>query len=219
MRDLAYTLHSRRTRFPFAVSFAAPTPEVLLSKINSKIDRVRSRPDESVGVRTARTATSSPRILGVFTGQGAQWAQMGAELISKSPAARRIIDRLDAQLASLPEEARPSWTIAEELLKDASISQINDPTFAQSLSLAVQILLVDILKAAGVELTAVVGHSSGEIATAYAAGRISAEDAISMSYHRGLSVSAIKDEEGRPGAMMAVGTSREDIQELLDEPE
>lgn len=219
MRDLAFTLHSRRTRFPYTASFSATSPDVLLSKISKKLETSRSRPDEGLGIRAAQLGNSGPRILGIFTGQGAQWATMGAELISKSPAARGIIDRLDARLARLSESARPRWTIAEELLKDAASSNIGDPNLAQPLSLAVQILLTEILEAAGVRFTAVVGHSSGEIAAAYAAKRISAEDAICMSYHRGLSVGASKEKGGRKGAMLAVGTSREDVQELLDEPE
>lgn len=157
-------------------------------------------------------------MLGIFTGQGAQWATMGAELVTNSPAARNTIDRLDARLARLPENARPRWTIAAELLRGSETSKISDPNLSQPLTLAVQILLVDILEAAGVQFTAIVGHSSGEIAAAYAAKRISADDAICMSYHRGLSVSSVQH-QGRPGAMLAVGTSQEDMQELLDEPE
>ena len=50
---------------------------------------------------------------------------------------------------------------------------------------AVQIALVDALSAIGVHPSAVVGHSSGEIAAAYASGAISAEEAITVVLHRG----------------------------------
>lgn len=218
MRDLAFTLHSRRSIFPYAASFSAESPDSLLSKISKKIESVNENSDEAVGVRASQTSTSRPRFLGIFTGQGAQWLQMGAELVSSSPAAKKIIGRLDSRLASLPPETRPTWSLTEELLKNKDPLRINDPAFAQTLSLAIQVLLVDVLAAAGVKFTAVVGHSSGEIGAAYAAGRLTADDAICKSYLRGLSVSSIL-QNSKPGAMLAVGTTEEDMRQLLDEPE
>jgi len=53
--------------------------------------------------------TSAPDVIGVFTGQGAQYAQMGCSLILKEPSFRDTICRLDAVLAKLPDG--PSWTI------------------------------------------------------------------------------------------------------------
>lgn len=64
-----------------------------------------------------------------------------------------------------------------------------------------QIALVNLLAEWGVKPTAVVGHSSGEIAASYAAGAITAESAIALSYYRGLLV----DEVGKEGAMAAIG--------------
>lgn len=143
---------------------------------------------------------------------------MGFELITSSAAARQIIDGLDAALASLPLEDRPLWTIAEELQKEEGSSRIGDAVFSQPICTAVQIMLVDILKSAGVEFTAVVGHSSGEIAASYAAGRLSANAAIRVAYYRGLSMT-LEQAQPKAGAMMAVRTSQEDMEELLQEPE
>ncbi|KAK7224846.1 hypothetical protein V2G26_012849 [Clonostachys chloroleuca] len=218
MRDLAFTLHSRRTRHAFAVSVSAASSTELLAKLDQKIDEVRKNPDDGPGVRSAPASGDGPRILGIFTGQGAQWPRMCADLITHSPGARRIIDGFDAHLAALPPAMRPDWSIAEELLKGQGSSRVHDPIVAQTICVATQLLVTDILKAAGVKFTAVVGHSSGEIAASYAAGRISAGDAILMSWHRGLSVSKEQDDD-KPGAMMAVGSTQEDIQQLLDEPE
>ncbi|EAQ85577.1 hypothetical protein CHGG_06830 [Chaetomium globosum CBS 148.51] len=73
------------------------------------------------------------------------------------------------------------------------------------------IVLVDLLYAAGVEFAAVVGHSSGEIAAAYAAGMISAEEAIKIAYYRGWCLQRYVSAQGR---IMAVGTSLENGSEL-----
>lgn len=51
---------------------------------------------------------------------------------------------------------------------------------------------------------------SGEIGAAYAAGYISAYDAIRIAYYRGLHAKLARSPNGEKGAMLAVGTSFED---------
>lgn len=45
----------------------------------------------------------------VFTGQGAQWAQMGKELLEHEPLFQQQINALDDVLAGLPDP--PPWTL------------------------------------------------------------------------------------------------------------
>jgi hybrid polyketide synthase/nonribosomal peptide synthetase ACE1 len=77
-------------------------------------------------------------------------------------------------------------------------------------TVAVQILLVNLLRMAGVNFHAVVGHSSGEIAAAYAAGILSQADAIRIGYYRGFHTHLAVGPDSRKGGMIAVGTSIED---------
>ncbi|RYP16090.1 hypothetical protein DL766_009227 [Monosporascus sp. MC13-8B] len=220
MRDLAYTLHSRRTRFPFIATFSSSTAKQLASKIEQYVQKLKFDAGELLGVQAHTTLDcSKPRVLGVFTGQGAQWVRMGARLISESASARRVLDKLQARLARLPVDDRPSWFLAEELQKEATSSRVSEAELSQPLCTAIGILLVDTLREACVRLTAVVGFSSGEIAAAYAAGIISAEDAICIAYYCGLYAKLAQGPEGQAGTMLAVGTSADDIDELLQEPE
>lgn len=55
---------------------------------------------------------------------------------------------------------------ADELLKPPEISDINNPAVSQPVCTALQIALVELLKSFNVSHSAVVGHSSGEIAAA-----------------------------------------------------
>ena len=72
-------------------------------------------------------------------------------------------------------------------------------------------MLVDLLRLANVHFGAVVGHSSGEIAAAYAAGYITARDAICIAYYRGLHCKRAASPNGNiKGGMLAAGTSMED---------
>lgn len=81
-----------------------------------------------------------------------------------------------------------------------------------------QIILVDLLCAAGITFTAVVGHSSGEIAAAYACGIISARDAVVIAYYRDLHLGLAGGASGQAGSMMAVDMSPEDAEELCALP-
>lgn len=155
------------------------------------------------------------RILGVFTGQGAQWPTMGRELI-KSPFVRKIVEDLDAQLQRLPELERPAWTLVDQLTCDASESRVAEAAYAQPLTTTVQIILYELLRSAGVSFDAVIGHSSGEISAAYAKGYISRAEAVKIAYYRGYCSTAYPSD--KPGAMMAAGATAEDANELCELP-
>src|SRR4029077_4292414 len=158
-------------------TFSAATAERLISKIEKKLADVENKSADSVGIKST-TAGQSARVLGIFTGQGAQWATMGGHLIRSSAFVRERLEKLEESLATLPETDRPTWSLKEATLADASSSRIGEAALSQPLCTAIQIILADLLRSAGIEFTAVVGHSSGEIAAAYAAGFISAHDAI-----------------------------------------
>ncbi|KAH7310210.1 putative hybrid NRPS/PKS enzyme [Rhexocercosporidium sp. MPI-PUGE-AT-0058] len=210
---LARTLSSRRSALSVKAAFVASSVEQLCSEIESKLKESESNTDSPLGVRSVQ---DSPTILGVFTGQGAQWATMGTKLISSFPYAREIIEKLDQSLASLPKADRPQWTIMEELNADSAASRLGEAALSQPLCTAVQIVLVDLLRAADVRFKAVVGHSSGEIAAAYTAGFITASDAIRIAYYRGVHAKLAVGADGKRGAMIAVGTTFDDAMEFCE---
>ena len=158
LRDLAWTLQSRRSVLPFKTTVSGMTVENLYSNIDSELTLSAER-KTALGVRSSNS--SSPRILGVFTGQGAQWPTMGRELVRASPKVRETIAMLDSSLAELPSSDRPSWSIEDELVADTPSSHLAEAALAQPLCTAVQIILVDLLRSAGIQFQAVVGHSSG----------------------------------------------------------
>lgn len=83
---------------------------------------------------------------------------------------------------------------------------------------AVQIALVKLLDSWGVRPDAVVGHSSGEIAAAYAAGALTLESCMSIAYHRGLVASDMKEKFPEvKGAMLAVGTDQQGVSSIIDD--
>lgn len=211
--DLAWTLRSRRSRLPLRVSFPASSIEVLHYNLKSLANNFQLDP------KSAATGIKKTRILGIFTGQGAQWPRMGAELIETSEYAANVLDELDDTLAQLPEIDRPSWSLRQELLAGQSSSNVNNASISQPLCTAVQIILVELLRLANIQFAAVVGHSSGEIVAAHAAGYLSARDAIRIAYYRGLHSHLAGGPNGLQGAMLAVGTSLEDAEALCNDVE
>ena len=141
-------------------------------------------------------------------------------MIRSSTFVRNRLDDLDSSLASLPPTDRPEWRLQDEILAGEETSRIAKAQLSQPLCTAIQIVLVDLLHEAGITFEAVVGHSSGEIAAAYAADLLSAHDAIRIAYYRGLHAHRAEDPHGsrQKGAMLAVGTSLEDARELVDLP-
>ncbi|KAI8623593.1 hypothetical protein F5Y19DRAFT_481509 [Xylariaceae sp. FL1651] len=220
--NLALTLYSRRSRHSYGIAVVASSIRELCQKLETTCQAFAEAQANSIGIKPSTQLSSGqyrkPRILGVFTGQGAQCPHMGAALIEKSVFCQQIIDRLEARLARLPEKDRPSWSLRQELLK-APAARISKAAVSQPLCTALQILQVELLRRADVEFSAVVGHSSGEITAAYCAGMVTADEAICIAYYRGLISERTSSSRRERGAMIAVGTTFLDAQELCEEEE
>ncbi|KAK8055589.1 hybrid PKS-NRPS PsoA [Apiospora rasikravindrae] len=201
---LAYTL-SRRSEFAFRASFSATSPAQLSSKLGGF---------QTSNTRALAIPESLPiRILAVFTGQGAQWPTMGKAL-HRAAVFRSSMKQMQSALDSLPDG--PSWSIVEELCEPPKTSRIHQAALSQPLCTAIQIGLVEMLRAAGISFSAVVGHSSGEIGAAYAAGYLSATDAIRIAYYRGVYAKLAHGPQGSRGKMMAVSMTMEQATAFCD---
>lgn len=179
LQHFAHTLQAGRSTLPYRAYVAASTPQHASRALDALLAR-----DDAAELKVRHSEVSRPRILAVFTGQGAQWPRMGARLIDTSPFANKRMDDLDAALALLPSGDRPDWTLRQQILADKAVSRVSEASISQPLCTAVQIVLVDFLRVAGVNFQAAVGHSSGEIAAAYASGLLSDVDAIRIAYYR-----------------------------------
>ena len=191
--DVGYTL-TKRGEFGWKSAVSASTKrDQLIKKLNTVA------PTRALPVSMALP----PRILGVFTGQGAQWPTMGAKLYTSCHLFRVTFQAQEEALRTLPDG--PSWSLSEQLLASNGESRVHEAAISQPLCTALQVALVDLLKACGIEFSAVVGHSSGEIAAAYAAGYLKAKDAVRIAYYRGVYARLADDDNGNRGNMMAVG--------------
>jgi acyl transferase domain-containing protein len=89
--------------------------------------------------------------------------------------------------------------------------KLSQAELSQPLCTALQIAVVDIMASWGVTPSAVVGHSSGEIAAAYSAGALSKEGALIAAYYRGF----VCKELTKTGGMAAIGLGKAEILPFL----
>ncbi|WP_319774134.1 SDR family NAD(P)-dependent oxidoreductase [Breoghania sp.] len=114
-----------------------------------------------------------------YTGNGSQWAGMGTAAYRDNAVFREAFDRLDRKFMSLS-----GWSLVSMLYSADLESEIERTEIAQPLLLAVQIALTEALAAKGVTPDAVLGHSVGEVAAAWAAGMIDLDAAVRIIYAR-----------------------------------
>ncbi|KGO67796.1 Acyl transferase/acyl hydrolase/lysophospholipase [Penicillium italicum] len=197
--NMAYTLGQRRTFLPWRLASSAVLGQELTASLATDAVPVRSSKEPTVGF--------------VFTGQGAQWHGMGKELLSTYPVFKKTMKDVDECLKSLGA----TFSIIDELLlTDPSKSSISAAFMSQPACTAVQLALVDLLSSWGIRPKAVVGHSSGEIAAAYAAGILNLEECVRVAYSRGVAANLVANDKSIKGGMLAVGASASDIQQILD---
>ncbi|KOX18427.1 polyketide synthase [Saccharothrix sp. NRRL B-16348] len=141
----------------------------------------------------------------VYTGMGPQWWGMGRELLRTEPRFAEVVAECDAVLA------RFGLSIADELLRERDESRLTETVYAQVANFVVQAGLTALWRAWGVEPSAVVGHSVGEVAAAYAAGVYSLPDALTVAFHRASLQAGLA---GR-GAMVAVDLAADAVEPHL----
>ncbi|PYH88109.1 hypothetical protein BO71DRAFT_489013 [Aspergillus ellipticus CBS 707.79] len=205
------------TQFFQARSLSAPEEGAFLPRLANTLAFKRSQLQwrafsvaKSMGdMGNLESITSSPfRVqknpgLGfIFTGQGAQYYQMGAELVNY-PVFRHTMDLCEHAL----QEFGCPWSIFDMLARADTSFDINEPEYAQPLTTALQLSLVELLASFDLNPSMVLGHSSGEIAAAYTVGGLSLQSACKVSYFRGLCASKLK-KSSCDGAMLAVDLSQ-----------
>ncbi|KAK7748161.1 Type I Iterative PKS [Cytospora paraplurivora] len=210
---VAWHLYNHRTAHTFRV-FLVPGPsDPIAVTLGNLIHKAEKNSQIDTGIITRpKQSRQGPRILGIFTGQGAQYATMSKGLLQTSPVYRASIEALDAVLTSCHDP--PTWSLQQQILAGEQNSKVGVAEVAQPLCTALQIALVDLLASIGISFQCVVGHSSGEIAAAYAAGRLTRRDALLVAYHRGRYAHLAAGTDGSKGAMLACGLSRPEAEKF-----
>ncbi|KAK5996046.1 Highly reducing polyketide synthase otaA [Cladobotryum mycophilum] len=191
---LQNTLNNRRQAFNWRSFVVAPNLDGLRQSLEAKLT-------------TSKIWNNPHKFRFVFTGQGAGWTGMGRDLLVY-PIFRQRMDEASVYLQGLGAQ----WHMTDVISLKAELDDYNEPTYAQTASVTVQVALVDLIRSWGLTPSSVVGHSSGEIPAAYCAGKISRQAAWKIAYSKGLAVRKVL---GKEGGMMAAAMSEDAANAVL----
>jgi polyketide synthase 5 len=166
--DLGYTLARRRAHRPVRTA-------VIASRRSDLTDALREVADGETPFQAA-VGRDDRGPVWVFSGQGSQWAGMGAELLATEAVFAATVAQAEPLIA---DESGFSVTHAISAPEVVVGQDLIQPTL-----FTMQVALAATLKAYGVRPAAVIGHSLGEAAAAVAAGALSLEDGVRVICRR-----------------------------------
>jgi polyketide synthase 5 len=182
--DLAYTLARRRSHRPVRTAAIAGSRLEL-------VEALRALADGDTAYQGAVGCDDRGPVW-VFSGQGSQWAAMGAQLLTTEPVFAATV------AAAEPLIARESgFSVTEAMTTPQVVTGIDriQPTL-----FAMQVALAATMRSYGVRPGAVIGHSLGEAAAAVVAGALSLQDGVRVICRRSRLMSRIAG----AGAMASV---------------
>ncbi len=166
--DLGYTLARRRVHRPVRTAVIANNHSELTEALREVADG--DNPYQAAVGRDDRGP------VWVFSGQGSQWAAMGAELLKTEPVFAATVAQAEPVIA---HESGFSVTDAISAPETVTGQDRIQPTL-----FTMQVALAATMKAYGVRPGAVIGHSLGEAAAAVVAGALSLEDGLRLICRR-----------------------------------
>jgi acyl transferase domain-containing protein len=169
--DLCYTAGVRRAHHDHRLAVVGRTRDEMLAALTAYGNGL-----PHAGVSTGRRRPDRrPNAVFVFSGEGSHWCGMGRQLYAQEPAFKDALTSADRAL-------RPHLTrsVLTELLADRRDGFLDDVDTAGAAVFAFQVALTALWRSWGIEPSAVIGHSMGEVAAAHAAGVLSLEDAARL---------------------------------------
>ncbi|WP_148663133.1 acyltransferase domain-containing protein, partial [Scytonema hofmannii] len=150
----------------------------------------------------------------MFSGQGAQYVNMGRELYEVEPTFRKYVDICAAILQPhLGLDIRHIlYPHAQHIdVETRDLASLQQTAITQPALFIIEYALAQLWMEWGVRPEAMIGHSIGEYVAATIAGVFSLEDALAVVATRGQLMQQLPT-----GSMLAVPLPEKDVQSLLD---
>ncbi|KAF1933766.1 polyketide synthase [Didymella exigua CBS 183.55] len=163
LHAVARTLSQRRAAYDYRATFVVSDHNDAVCTLT---EFAKGRPDQWTTISRISDPAASKGAVWIFSGHGAQWPDMGKELLHV-PAFHNAISLLEPVFQ---REAGFSVIGAFQACDLGGSARV------QILTYTIQIGLTALLKSRGVAPQAIIGHSVGEIAAAVAAGCLTEEE-------------------------------------------
>ncbi|MFJ9041511.1 type I polyketide synthase [Streptomyces sp. NPDC102406] len=200
LADAGWSLVSNRSRFTHRAVVLGRDRDELLAVLGAL----------SEGTESPAVVRGSAGKLGgvafVFPGQGSQWAGMGRELYEAFPVFARSVDACAEALSEWVD-----WSLLDVIRGADDAPGLDRVDVVQPALFAVMVSTAALWRSWGIEPSAVIGHSQGEIAAAYVSGALSLRDATRVVALRS---KALVDLIGH-GGMASVGASADEVERHL----
>lgn len=149
---------------------------------------------------------SGTEVAYVYAGNGCQWASMGQRLYAEDAVFRAALEEVDALWC-----ADGNASLVATLRAGVSAEWLAATENAQPLLFAMQVGITRVLESRGIGFDAVLGHSVGEIAAAWAAGALTLGEAVRVIRIR----SGAQGLTRGSGKMAAAGIGEVEARELI----
>lgn len=200
--DICYTTGVRRSHLDYRLALVANDYEECTAVLDAYIEGA-SHPKLFKGIASPQ---DSHNVVFVFPGQGSQWLGMARQLLQTEPVFLATITACDNYIL-----ANYGWSVVQELTTTPELSQLTRIDVVQPTLFTLQIGLAALWRSWGIEPSAVIGHSMGEVAAAHVAGVLSLEDALHIICQRSL---LLRRASGQ-GSMLATELSLDQAHKLL----
>jgi phthiocerol/phenolphthiocerol synthesis type-I polyketide synthase E len=203
LAEAVYTLNTGRKTFDYRRMVVCQNPSDVIDALQA--------PDPN-RVRTSFQKPINREIVFMFSGQGAQYVNMGLEVYRTESTFREEMDRCSEILKphlslDLRDILYPETGTIEEQAQKLQQTSITQPAL-----FVVEYALAKLWMSWGINPAAMVGHSIGEYVAACLSGVFSLEDALFLVATRGRLM-----QQQPAGSMLAVQLSEKDIQRYLNQ--
>ncbi len=197
LADVAHTLHHRAHHGKSATVCAVDRAQAVAGL------RAVAAGVPAPGVVLPRETPAGPGTVFVYSGQGAQWAGMGRQLMADEPAFAAAVAELEPVFAE-----QVGFSLRQVLADGKPLVGIDR---IQPVLVGMHLALTELWRSYGVEPDAVIGHSMGEVSAAVVAGALSPAEGLRVIATRSRLMSRLSGQ----GAMALLELDASATEELI----
>jgi len=201
LADIAYTLQTGRTPFPYRATVVCDTLPEAAAALAALLEKKEIAPSP---VKSA----DQPKLVFMFPGQGAQYPNMCADLYRRIKTFRETADQCFDILQRLTKKDLRRVIFSGDAMEESHL--LTQTKYAQPALFTIEYSLAVTLMSMGIKPDRLIGHSFGEYVAACLSGVFSLSDALSLLVKRGSLMQRASE-----GKMLGISIPEKELLPLL----